>query len=146
LGQFDPREAVARKYRDQVDFLFIYTREAHPDSGMASTQIVDEDGQGLTQTETWEERANRAKEFARWKHVQRRILVDEDGERSVEAMYWGNRYNPAIVIGRDGRIAGKFEFADDARAVDQFLAGYLEAEAALAHCRLVPGNQAISHE
>jgi hypothetical protein len=113
------REAVARKYRDRAEFVFVYCQEAHPDAPALSTAA----GPLAGPTRTWAERAARARTFHDVHQSVRRALVDEDGEGSVAQRY-GGRLNHLVVIGTDGRIVFKQEFAN-AGPLDTFLGAYL---------------------
>jgi thiol-disulfide isomerase/thioredoxin len=114
------REALAKKYQGKVDFVFVYCQEFHPDAPAGSTVGATVEGP----TRTWDERAARAKAFRDSQASARRVLVDEDGTRSVGEIY-GNRPNPLIVVGPDGQIILKQDFADSV-GLDKFLQAYLD--------------------
>src|SRR5437016_3227064 len=109
MGQFDLREAIARKYHAEAEFVFVYCREAHPDKAFGT--LGNAGGVPPGQTHTWEERAKRARSFREQLKVQRHILVDEDGDRSVQLLY-GGMDNQLIVIDLDGRLALKMAHTD----------------------------------
>jgi hypothetical protein len=103
------REALARKYQGRAQFVFVYSQEAHSDAPALSTAA----GAFSGPTRTWAERAERARAFHKAHQSGRRILVDEDGERSASRQY-GGRSNHLVVVGTDGRIVFKQEFANAA--------------------------------
>lgn len=120
------REELARKYQGKVDFLFVYGQETHPDAPAGTTLAGDISGP----TRSWEERAARARKFRDYQQSIRNVLVDEDGARSVGETY-GCRPNPLIVVGTDGRILLKQDFANSV-ALDAFLESHLHEEQAAA--------------
>src|SRR5438552_6598301 len=113
--------ALAKKYQGQVEFLFIYCREAHPD---------DEDkGNGprparkpIRQAQTLDDRRATAQMFCDDLKLSRRILLDEFGEDSVQRVYGGE--NPTIVVAADGRIALKMHWTKG-DLLDGFLQKFL---------------------
>jgi hypothetical protein len=102
---------VAKQHEGRAEFLFVYTQEAHPDRPFGSLAFGGK-MTSLGGTNTWAERRDRALAFREAKAVGRRVLVDGDGEGSVHKLYAGTRGNPLVVIGTDGRIAMKLEWAD----------------------------------
>jgi hypothetical protein len=122
MGRFDLREAIARKYGDRVDFVFVYCREAHPNQPFGT---LGSDDPSPGQTHTWNERAVRAQSFREEMKVARLILVDEDGAQSVQDQF-GGKDNQCIVMDAHGRIALKQAQADP-EALDEFLAENLDS-------------------
>jgi hypothetical protein len=109
LGAFDRKEAIAREYAGEVEFVFIYCREAHPDQAFGSMAMTA--GNNPSQTFTWDERAERARSFRQKMNVGRLLLVDGNDEDSVQQLY-GGRDNQLIVIDGDGQIAFKQPYTD----------------------------------
>jgi hypothetical protein len=102
---------MAKKYEGRADFLFVYTQEAHPGPAFGSLAFKST-MPTMRATHSWEERRERALAFREAKAVGRRVLVDGDGEGSVHQRYARIRSNPLVVIGTDGLIALKLEWAD----------------------------------
>jgi hypothetical protein len=102
------RDTLARRYRGQILFLFVYCQETHPEGENdmnPRTQVAAfRDLPPLTRTRTWAERAARARLFREWTKTPRRVLVDEDGAGSAFQRY-GGFGNVIVVVDRQGRIA-----------------------------------------
>ena len=106
-------ELVARQYRDQVEFLFIYTKEVHPD---VVPFLVDTSEQGGTRV------AAALAMKARF-NMERRLLMDAAGRRSLQR-HFGNHADAVLVIGVDGRLALLLPWSN-ARVLDDFLGPFL---------------------
>jgi hypothetical protein len=100
---------LAKKYGDKADFLFIYTKEAHPEQAP------------LGQTYTWEDRAERARAFRQRLNLSHRILVDQEGEESTERTY-GVTGNLFIVLDPHGNVVFRSSRWD---SLEVFLGSYL---------------------
>src|SRR5579864_1233992 len=118
MGQLGPREALAKKYQATADFLFVYTREAHPGKPLGSLAMSPNAPPAYDQTTSWQDRAGRARAFAEKMSVARPMLVDEDGDDSVLQQYGGHD-NQLIVIDDAGQIILKQERTDDT-TLDEF--------------------------
>jgi peroxiredoxin len=118
LGDFPAREAMAREFAGQAEFVFVYCKEAHPDKAFGS-MAFSTDEFALPQTHTPAERTERALMFRTKKSVARRTLVDLSGDNSVQKLY-GNWDNQLIVIDQDGRIVLK-QRDTDVRKLRAFL-------------------------
>lgn len=102
-------EALAKKFRGVAQFVFIYTREAHPHEAAP--------------VNTPQERRQRAAAFQRALGGQRLVLVDEFGAASVQERYRATAH-AMYVVSSDGRIAAKTQMIDPP-TVDQFLKTWL---------------------
>jgi hypothetical protein len=115
-----------------VEYLFLYVREAHP--GDVDYRPAELGGpRKLFETNSWEERAARAKEFRTRAKIYRPLLVDELGNQSVIRLYGGDD-NSCVVIDRTGNIVYKVLITDTERLdeVLQRLLGEDEASRARA--------------
>jgi len=96
-------ERLYETYKDDVEFLLVYIREAHPDSVLT----VEQDGQQsllkVTQTETLESRVATAQTCAASLHLSIPTLVDKP-DNAVNAAYagWPDRL---VVVDVDGKVA-----------------------------------------
>lgn len=115
-------EAVAKKYKDRAEFVFVYCREAHPE-GDKRFKTVTKKGEPIKQATTGAEREETARQFCQDMKLTRRILVDEFGNDSVQRLY-GGRPNPTVVIGVDGKVALKVAWTNG-RELDRFLSAFL---------------------
>lgn len=103
-GQLDGVDEVYEDFKDRAEFLFIYIREAHPDSVLS---IVAEDGREallqIRQAEDFPSRITSAAACQRSQELSLPIAVD-DMDDSVGKAYsgWPNRM---VVVGTDGNIA-----------------------------------------
>jgi iodothyronine deiodinase-like protein len=115
-------EKVAKKYKDQAIFLFVYCREAHPE-GDRFIKARTRDGKSIKQAATEEERKTAARQFCEDMKVTRRILVDEFADKSVQRLY-GGLPNPTIVVDMDGKLALKMAWTHG-DLLDEFLTKFL---------------------
>lgn len=115
-------EKLAAKYKEKVDFLFVYCREAHP-QGDPRFETKTKKNEPIPQPKTPEERKRIAQRFCEDMKMTRRILVDEFEPRSVQRLY-GGRPNPTIVIDRAGVVALKMAWTQG-EALDRFLEPFL---------------------
>lgn len=99
-------EKLYQTYRDRVDFLLVYIREAHPDSLIA---IPGPDGkkqlQVVSQTESLEERLQNLRKFLSLTGITIPSVID-DYDNSVKRAYaaWPDRL---YVVGADGNVVYK---------------------------------------
>lgn len=96
-------ERLYKTYKDDVEFLLVYIREAHPDSVL----FVERDGKqilaSITQTDSLDERAKTAQVCSASLRLSIPTLVDKE-DNKVNAAYagWPDRLT---VVGVDGKIA-----------------------------------------
>jgi iodothyronine deiodinase-like protein len=115
-----------KRHRDQVEFLVVYIREAHPEDGWILAENRRE-GIALRDPESDGERADVAKACATRLAIRMPVLADAVDDRVASAYgAWPDRL---YLIGRDGRIAfqggeGPFGF------VPEELAAAIESELA----------------
>jgi hypothetical protein len=127
-------EAVAQKYRDKADFLFVYCREAHPEGGPGGGTRTKQN-KPIPQAMTPDERRETARQFCADMQATRRILVDDFAWASVQQLY-GGMPNPTFVVDVDGKIALKLAWTNGAALGDflpRFLAGGARLDVALAN-------------
>ena len=120
------------KYGDKVQFIIIYTIEAHPIgsaspyrgeewTGPAST---DKEGCALTQPTTYEERVAQATQMVQELGITVPILVDEM-DNPVWCTY-GPAPNIAYLIGTDGKVVKKqgwYQSQAMEAAIERYLSG-----------------------
>lgn len=114
-------EELHKKYRDQVEFLAIYVREAHPTDGwrMASN---DKAGIAFAQPRAMNERVALAKKCCSTLEITMPVLVDELNDRVGHA--YSGMPDRLYVIDRAGRVAykgGRGPFGFKAREMEQAL-------------------------
>ena len=90
-------EQLAEKYADEVDFVFIYCKEAHPGAAPPIANAA--------------EMLAQARRFVQEMNVKQRVLVDEFDERSVQGLY-GSFEDSGFVLDRDGRVLLKLAITD----------------------------------
>jgi thiol-disulfide isomerase/thioredoxin len=118
-AQFDPMDKLLARYRDRVDFLFIYCREAHPEKATDGSRPVKQGP--VLRADTYEERLQVARWLQRTMHPKRRILVDDFGDQSVFDRYFDSGFDdPLVVVDKDGVIALGMNWTD-AAALSGFL-------------------------
>jgi len=119
-AQSNAIKGLANMYKNQVEFLLIYIREAHPIDGLQMEQNVRE-GILLPSPRSLEEKEAHALECVRDLNIKFTTLVDTM-DNEVEQAYaaWPIRL---YVVGKDGRIAWKGKPGPD---------GFLPAELAVA--------------
>ena len=115
-------ETVAKKYKDQALFLFVYCREAHPD-GDRFIKARTRNGKPIKQAATEEERKAAAHQFCEEMKVTRPILVNEFGGNSIQRRY-GGLPNPTVVVDIDGKLALKMAWTHG-DVLDDFLKKFL---------------------
>lgn len=102
-GQLTGVDAVFEKYSDRAEFLFIYIREAHPDSILS---VVGTDGEEslvkMPQPADFDTRLSSAGFCQRTAQLKLPVAVDKI-DNSVGKAYagWPNRM---LVVGTDGRV------------------------------------------
>jgi hypothetical protein len=103
-GQLNGVEQVYREFRDRAEFLWVYIREAHPDSVLS---LRDASGQEkltpVPQHTEFSSRSSVAAACQRTWELQMPIAVDGIDNSAGQAYAgWPNRM---VVVGTDGRIA-----------------------------------------
>lgn len=96
--------ALAEKYKGQVEFLLVYIREAHPtDGGQAPANLRD--GVLLESAKNLEQKEEHATSCVRKLDIRFTTLVD-DMDNRTESDYsgWPDRL---YLVGRSGRLAYK---------------------------------------
>jgi hypothetical protein len=93
-----------RKYKDQVEFLLVYVREAHPTDGWQAPVNVRE-GVLLESAKTAEEKEEHSTQCVRKLNIEIPTVVD-NMDNAVELNYagWPDRL---YLVGKDGRIRYK---------------------------------------
>jgi hypothetical protein len=109
-------------WRDQVDFLVVYIREAHPEEGWVVTPNRDEDILVNDPTST-EERVEVAASCAINLAIRMPVVVDEIDDAIADA--YGALPDRLYLIARDGSIAFQGEpgpWGFDPKALDEAIA------------------------
>lgn len=95
---------MAKRYGNEVEFLLVYVREAHPTDGW---QVARNEKEGvlLESAKTYEQKDEHATSCARTLGITFTTLVD-GMDNAVEQAYtaWPDRY---YLIGKDGKIVAK---------------------------------------
>ena len=95
-------EEIYRRCKDQVEFLLVYTREAHPTDGWQSERNI-KDNVLLRQHQSAQEREEAAGTCSRDIHISVPILIEEMDNTSNEAC--GAAPVRLYLIGADGKVA-----------------------------------------
>ncbi len=90
------------RYGDQVEFLVVYIREAHPDDGWIS-EGNQEQGIHVYDPTTEEERTEVAQACAMALDIEMTVLVDPIDDTVASA--YGALPDRLYLVGRDGRVA-----------------------------------------
>ncbi len=93
-----------RRYKDRVQFLSVYVREAHPIEGWRSSSN-DKAGVVVKQPRSKKERVDVAKLCCAALEMSMPLLIDEIDDRVGHA--YSGMPDRLYVIGRDGRVAYK---------------------------------------
>jgi len=107
-GQLDAVDAVYRDFADRAEFLFIYIREAHPDSVLSVVNSKQKEGLlKIGQASLLAERIETAAVCQRTMELKMPIAIDSmDNKTSRDYAGWPNR---CVVVGTDGRVLYKAE-------------------------------------
>jgi hypothetical protein len=107
-GQLEAVDAVYADFSDRAEFLFIYIREAHPDSVLSVVKSNQQEGLlKITQASSLAERIETAAVCQRSMELKMPIAIDSiDNKTSREYAGWPNR---CVVVGTDGRVLYKAE-------------------------------------
>lgn len=116
-------ESVAKKYRSQAVFLFVYCREAHPEGDQKGRSTRTKQNQPIPQARSVDDRKAMARQFCDDMKMSRRIAIDDFGDKSVQRQYGGFN-NPTVVVDVDGKIALKMAWTNG-HVLDEFLARFI---------------------
>lgn len=98
--EFDP---IYRKYKENVEFLMVYTREAHPESTIYVNKGGEDVLQKIEQTDRMDERIEHARVCGPTLKFTFTTVVDKVDNKVNEAYAgWPSRF---VVVDREGRIA-----------------------------------------
>ena len=114
MRQFGEMEKLQKEFAGEVAFLFVYTKEAHPDDGPENRRDAEDTGGWrmknnavkIDKHKSYEERVKAAKDLRDAGKKNWRVLVD-DMDSTVQSA-WGKLPNSAYLIAPSGRIAGKW--------------------------------------
>jgi hypothetical protein len=124
MGQLDPMNKIAQKYQGKMTFLFIYAREAHPESATALFP-GEEDSSAVTEqkaVEVYAERQKAGRSLRTRLAENWHVLIDNYGQQGARLSCGLD--NPLFVIGADGKVAKLMEWTD-AEELEFFLKTYL---------------------
>jgi Iodothyronine deiodinase len=107
-GQLEAVDAVYAEFSDRAAFLFIYIREAHPDSVLSVVKSYQKEGLlKIAQASSLADRIETAAVCQRTMELKMPIAIDSmDNKTSRDYAGWPNR---CVVIGTDGRVLYKAE-------------------------------------
>jgi hypothetical protein len=136
MAQFGPMNALARKYQDKAEFLYVYGRESHlekfADLLVEAKAALPGKAPKLGMSANWEDCAERARFFKKHWGITRRVLVDLYGPENVLIRFNRASEHPAVeativfVVDRQGRLVFRREMEPGAvEALDEFLQGHL---------------------
>lgn len=114
MRQFGEMEKLQKEFGAEVAFVFVYTKEAHPDDGPESRAEAGATGGWrmknnpvkIDNHKNYEERVKAARELKSAGKQHWRVLVD-DMDSSVQTAF-GKLPNSAYLISPLGRVAGKW--------------------------------------
>ena len=118
----EPLEAMYRQWKDQVEFLRVYVREAHPSDTHAPTGTNARANILVKQPRTFDERCTVARRFSTEMQIETPMVVDEIDNRVGQA--YGGWPDRLYLIDRDGRVVyqgGPGPFAFNPRELEQSL-------------------------
>ena len=122
-----PLHALWEQYREKVDFLVVYIREAHPEEGWVVTMNRDE-GTRIDDPTTTEERNEVAATCAIRLEIRMPVVVDEIDDAIARA--YGALPDRLYLVGAGGRIAfqgGPGPFGFDPSALEAAIEAELTA-------------------
>ena len=113
---------LARRYRGQALFVFVYIRDAHCENGVGEYL---RDGIPVRQAANLQERRQGAELHRGEVEPERFLLLDGFGSESLfEHLFCDDVGNPMLVVGADGRVRHASQWADAEEAA-RFLPGEL---------------------
>jgi thiol-disulfide isomerase/thioredoxin len=125
MGQVEPMNSLARRFQGKVKFVFIYSREAHPDPVRVSQSEDDEHfPDEPARAARMQRRQEAAQSFCNVTGKDWLVLVDDVAEKSVYHAYVQGLGNALFLIGRDGRIVLAMEWTN-AEELEAFLKKFL---------------------
>lgn len=98
----EPLHKLWEQYRDKVEFVVVYIREAHPEDGWVVTMNREEDIAYMDPT-TNEERVEVAAACALRLKIQMPVVVDDVDDNIASA--YGALPDRLYLVGRGGKIA-----------------------------------------
>jgi hypothetical protein len=98
-------EKLQKKYADDVEFLFVYTKEAHPDDGISGRKKAGNKIK-IDSHMSYAERVKAAKTLRKAGKEKWRVVVDD--MKSTLQKTWGSLPNNAFLIDPKGEIAQKW--------------------------------------
>jgi|GEM_PF-4194038 len=126
MGQVEPMNSLARRFQGKAKFVFIYSREAHPDPARVSQSEDDEHfPDESARAARKRQRQAAAQSFCNVAGKAWRVLVDDVAEKSVYHAYVQGFGNPLFVVGRDGRIVLGMDWTN-AEELEAFLKKFLD--------------------
>jgi hypothetical protein len=102
-------ERLKQKYGARSFFLWIYTRENHPAGGWEVARNQD-DGISVTEPKTLQQRLGNAETARVDLHMTVTVVADTMDDSAARA--YGGYPNAAVVIDRQGNIAGRQQWVD----------------------------------
>lgn len=120
-------EEMYRRRKDDVEFLRVYVREAHPSDHQGATETNAKAGILIKQPTTLEDRCSVAGQCSAALNIQGPLVVDEIDNRVGRA--WGGWPDRLYIIDRDGRVAyrgGPGPFGFNPREMEQSLVLLME--------------------
>jgi hypothetical protein len=125
MDQVAPMNNLARRFQGKARFVFIYSREAHPDPARVSQSEDDEHfPDEPARAARMRQRQGAAQSFCNVASKDWLVLVDDVAEKSVYHTYVQGLGNPLFVVGRGGRIVLAMEWAN-AEELEAFLKKFL---------------------
>ncbi|CAG0950916.1 hypothetical protein PLCT2_00189 [Planctomycetaceae bacterium] len=120
MRQFGEMEKLQQEFAGEVAFLFVYTKEAHPDDGPENRRDAEDTGGWrmknnavkIDKHTSYDQRVKAAKDLRDAGKKNWRVLVD-DMDSTVQTVF-GKLPNSAYLIAPTGRIAGKWAWVSAA--------------------------------
>ena len=95
---------MAEKYKDKVEFLLVYIREAHPVDGVQAQRNIEE-GIQISAAKDFGQKEEYASSCVRNLGIKFTTVVDNmDAQVELNYMGWPDRL---YLVGKDGKIAWK---------------------------------------
>lgn len=120
-------ERLYQTYKNDVEFLLVYIREAHPDSVLFAKKDGKEELTKITQTNTFAERAETAQVCTTSLKLSIPTLIDKEDNKVNEAYAaWPDRLAVVDVDGRIGYYGGKGPSGFKPNEVEQWLKAFVK--------------------